>query len=105
MTKEAGSLEDLVHAFNTAVKELHDLRAELLAYRLMLMHMSATTIKRAQDPQKYFEGFKDSSRQNVEGAVFGSGNETLNEEIRRTALAKQEALFDEIGRALGLRVD
>lgn len=96
--------EDLENALNSILAELKDLRAESLVSKVLIHHTIALLVRRAEDPAKYFQDIRTSSRENLEKHIrFTYGDPEINEKVRADALEKHEQMFEELAKRLGLR--
>ncbi len=96
--------EDLESALNSILAELRELRAETLVSKVLIHHIIGRLVRKAEDPAKYFQDIRTSSRENIEKRLrFTYGDPEIGEKVRADALEKHEQMFEELAKRLDLR--
>ena len=96
--------QDLEDTLNALLSEIHNLSAEVTVLKILTPHLLGLLVRQAEDPHKYFQGIRVSSRENLaEGVTFESGDAEANQKILEKALERHDQIFEEIRRIFGFR--
>lgn len=104
--KVINDLKDLVDHLNDITRDVRDLRSDLLCLKVITPHLLGILVRQSSNPEQTFSQFRTSSRENLsERTAFEGGSADTNQKILDVALDHHDQIFEEIGRALGLRKD
>jgi hypothetical protein len=91
-------------AFDVLKADIVDLRSEVIVLKVLTTHAIGLLVRRAQNPEKYFDEIRISSKNVIsENITFDSGDPEGNQRLIQKALERHDQTFEELKRALGFR--
>ena len=98
------SPKELEAALNDLISDILELKAETAVLNVLTPYLLGSLVRRAENPENYFNAIRTSSRENLaEGITFEGGDADANQEVSEKALERHDQIFEEIHRALGFR--
>ena len=98
------SLQDLEALLKDFLEKTHQIEAEVLVLKILTPHLMGLLVRKAENPEKYFQDIRATSRENLAEGVVIEGDETeADRKVLKMALERHDQMFEEMRRALGFR--